>query len=216
MRFGNAGQSIAGFDKVNRRAGDVGRVDRRDGLFWNRDNRTWLHGEIGLGNGLLGGLRGRRVGNLCRGLDGLAGLGLLVSGLGFFADATFDQEADNDSHADNNGGDDGFLKSFPAALLDIQLKAGRNLKRVLRAHTLNAAAISIANANQLTMLCLWRGSATGCFVTYSMTYSRTVCLTFGKLTAAAAPPANSRQNRQARRLPYANARLENWQHWQHS
>ena len=136
VRFSNARERIAGFDKINRRAGDVGKVDRRDGLFWNRDNRTRLHGESGLGNGRLSGLRGRWVGNLCRGFDSLAGLERLVIGLGFFANTTFNQETDDDGYADNDSGDDGLFKSFPAALLNIQLKAGRNLKRVLRIHTL--------------------------------------------------------------------------------
>ena len=53
-----------------------------------------------------------------------------------WGDATFNQETHDHGDADNNGGDDGFFKSFPAALLEIQLKAGRNLKRVLRIHTL--------------------------------------------------------------------------------
>ena len=68
-------------------------------------------------------------------------------GCGTFAHATFNEEADDHGDADNDRGDDGLFKSFPAAMLDIQLKTGRDLKRVLRTHVLITETISIANAN---------------------------------------------------------------------
>ena len=150
MRFGDTAQSVAGFDEINRRAGDVGRVNRRGSLFWNRGNRTWLHGERNLGSWLLIGLRGR-IRNRLRGCLNRSGRLILFLGrLGLFTHASFNEQADNNRDTDNDRSNDRFLKSFPAALLDIQLKAGWYLKRILRAHTLTAVAISIADAIHLS------------------------------------------------------------------
>ena len=56
--------------------------------------------------------------------------------LGSFADATFNKKAYDDGDANNDSGDDGLFKFFPAALFDIQFKTGRNLKRVLGTHNI--------------------------------------------------------------------------------
>jgi hypothetical protein len=58
------------------------------------------------------------------------------TGRGFLAHATCNEQPDDDGNADNDSGNDKFFEAFPAALCDIQLKTGRNLKRILRAHTI--------------------------------------------------------------------------------
>lgn len=133
VRFGDAGEGVTGFDEINRPAGCVGRVNRRGGFF--HCNRTRLHGEAVLGNGLPGGRRGGGFGG--RGLRrGQPGGSLRGSDFRFFTHATFNEETDDDRNAEDDRANDGFFESFAAAVFNIQFKTGRNLKRVLSAHVL--------------------------------------------------------------------------------